>query len=316
MCAHQPRGAALCRSIASLLSPVSWWRTAVFKRVDLRPLWISCASMVLPPVLSTLYVSVSGDQNCSSSRLSCSTGPRSYTTSAVQSFLLAPALWLTPWTAAFAWKASATLQQLWRARKELISARARTKESAWECLATEVACGRAYRCRGYDVYTPTAVPTSTTTTDDDGNNCIKRPILFFPGATVEHSAYAPVAARFAQAGYLVVVVSAEPLRIVDEWLLPPRCIRRICSAVERRHGCGNNWVLMGHSMGSFLCTKLARPLNAKQIVLWGSGACVALCVCLPICFGVVLSLIDRRSPMLTSIMFFVAAFVQPHFSIL
>lgn len=290
MYAQQPMGTALCNSIACFFSPVSWWRTAVFKRVDLRPLWISCVSMVLPPVILALYCSVSGDKN-RSTRSSSTTGVRSYA-SAIQSFLLVPALWLTPWTAAFAWKASASLQQLWRSRKEWISMKARTKESAWECLAKEVTCGRAYRCRGYDIYTPT---TTTTTTTYDGNNSIKRPILFFPGATVEHSAYAPVAARFAQAGYLVVVVSAEPLRIVDEWLLPPRYIRRICSAVERRHDCGSDWVLMGHSMGSFLCTKLARPLNAKQIVLWGCGACVAICLF----FASFLSLIDCGPLMLT-----------------
>ena len=33
--------------------------------------------------------------------------------------------------------------------------------------------------------------------------CRSRPILFFPGAAVEHSAYAPVASLFAQAGYLI-----------------------------------------------------------------------------------------------------------------
>lgn len=238
---RQPWGTALYPGLAGWLSPVTWWRAAAFKRVDLRPLWTSCAALALPPALLAIYIH-KRDR----------TTPSRNTSSLLS-------LWLTPWTAAFAWKASVTLQKLWTARKELMESKATTKDSAWECLSTEINLGRAYRRRSYDVYTP------------EVGKRIKQPILFLTGAGVDHAAYAHVASLFAKAGYLVAVVSAEPLRLVDEWLLPPRYIQRICSAVEKRHGCGNHWVLAGHSMGSFLCTKLAQTLNVKQIAMWASA---------------------------------------------
>jgi len=242
---RQPWGTDLYAGVAGWLSPVTWWRAAAFKRVNLRPLWTSCAAaLVLPaPAVLAIYWNNSRDTR---------TAPSKHTSSLLS-------LWLTPWTAAFAWKASVTLRKWWTARNELMEFKSTTKESAWECLSNELDSGRAYRCRRYDVYTPKA------------GQRIKRKILFLPGAGVEHAAYSHAASLFARSGYLVVVVSAEPLRLVDEWLLPPRYLQRICSTIEKRHGCGNNWVLAGHSMGSFLCTKLARPLNVKQIVMWASG---------------------------------------------
>jgi hypothetical protein len=59
----------------------------------------------------------------------------------------------------------------------------------------------------------------------------------------------------------------------------PAALRRLQRAIEQQYGDCNSdrgpqpeWILLGHSMGSLACTKLATVLdNVKALVLWGSS---------------------------------------------
>lgn len=136
---------------------------------------------------------------------------------------------------------------------------------------------RAYRTYAYDVYLP---PWDVVESKEFEF------ILFLPGAFVEHVAYSQPAALLSDHGYIVIVMSSEPLGIVDMHLpqFSVSNIQRIQQEIEMKYvkqhntttrSVNNNqcrWILMGHSMGSLTCTKLITFFpNIKQIVLWGSA---------------------------------------------
>jgi Alpha/beta hydrolase family len=218
----------------SLLHPITWWRLALFKRIDLKPALYSAAAVALPAACISLRCDRSADY--------------------LKTYLM------SPWTLAWMWKVAATAKKVADVLKDLHATQNEADPLAWKFLASRVQEGRAYRERRYDVYLPK-------------NPANARPILFFTGAYVEHVAYAEPASLLADDGYLVVVVSAEPLRIIDTWLprFQPYSLRGVQRSIERRHGCTSDWVFAGHSMGSFACTKLATALGVKTIVMWGSA---------------------------------------------
>lgn len=223
----------------SILSPIAWWRFVLFKRIVINPAIYSAFAIALPAA----YISFKFD----------------FSSDYLATYLL------SPWTLAWTWKVVKTVTKVVATVKEFIATRSETNYSAWKTLASRMQEGRAYRERRYDVYLP-----------KDPTNA--RPILFFPGAYVGHVAYAEPASLLSDSGYLVVVISAEPLRIIDTWL--PRfyttSLRQLQRSIEHQHGCTSDWVLIGHSMGSFACTKLAPALGVEDIVLWGSGPFVDL----------------------------------------
>lgn len=231
--------------ILALSSPLLWWRCASFKRVKLQPILHSVAAVLIPPAVFS--VARLGDKPAISSR---STSMR-----------IAYASWSIAWI----YSASCVLLRVFKTVSEFATSRSLAKPSAWECLSSCILSERAYRTSTYDVYLPPALKPTTV------------PILFFPGASVEHTAYAEPAALLADRGYLVVVVSAAPVNLVDIWLprFWPVSLRGLQRAVECEHypaGRSPPWVLMGHSMGSFLCTKLAaRWTNVSSMVMWASA---------------------------------------------
>lgn len=233
------------------LLPSTWRCVAEFRRINLQPLWTSFLALILPPTAICLLGSTHSTLIFAQEKTTTGT-------------LIGQNMWLNPWTVAFLWKASVTLAHLRQAQRHMFAIRADTCQSAWDCLAAELSAGRACRTSQYDIYLP---PT--------GSDQIKtkRPILFFPGAGCEHTAYAEPASHLAAAGYWVVVISAEPLRLVNIHCMSVARIRSICAEIEARYLCGKDWILAGHSMGSFICTKLAPPLHVRHIVLWGSGTC-------------------------------------------
>lgn len=231
--ASQPWGTVLLDGL-SLFHPIVWWRIVAFKRIDIKPALYSAAAIFLPAA----YLSIGSDP-----------GRDSLTT-----YLC------SPWTLAWTWKAAASVYRLLGGLKEMLTMRTVTNPSAWKILASRIEQGKAYRERGYDVYLP-----------NDPTNA--RTIFFFTGAYVEQVAYAEPASLLADAGYLTVVVSAEPSRIVDTWLpkFNASTLRKLQRCIEKRHGCSSDLVLAGHSLGSFACTKLAPALGVKDIVMWGSA---------------------------------------------
>lgn len=165
------------------------------------------------------------------------------------------------WSSVCLWKIATPLYRLVSGMKIVLSSTSITHPSAWECMAKRIEQGLLYRKRQYDVYLPP-------------KNCQqhnKPSILFFPGAFVPHEAYAQPVSRLADAGYTVVVVSAQVLKLVDHHLPRFRAahLRSIMNAVGTP---GGEWVLAGHSMGSFLCTKVATQLpNVHSVVMWGTA---------------------------------------------
>lgn len=273
----------------TLFHPRVWWRVSLYKRVAAlvwRPLFTSAAAILLPVCAYSCYC------------CSASTRPQH---SGLRKDGLATTYFCSPWIVAWTWKALISIQSLCEATWDLLTVQqSNTLPEAMECLQDRVHICRAYRERGYDVYLPPPLKAKNDNHTDDGDedsstlSLHSSPhILFFPGATVDHTAYSCTAAMMSDAGYLVVVLSAEPLRFVDTELPRFRAerLRRIQRRIEHCQGSSasciqsnddtsikstimpaNDWILIGHSMGSLACTKLAPELrNVKGIVLWGSA---------------------------------------------
>jgi predicted Rdx family selenoprotein len=128
-------------------------------------------------------------------------------------------------------------------------------------------------------YTPTSTTTTRTTTTTATNA-----ILFLPGGGVEHVAYSVPATMLSNAGYTVVVVSAEPLLLgIPALGTNVSAMRRIQRRIEQRHDHSMfpsktaaskqsskisttsrhpkmTWALLGHSLGAFTVCQLAKEL--------------------------------------------------------
>ena len=174
---------------------------------------------------------------------------------------------------AFAYKAVSKFMQVQNELLQTYNMRSEASERAWMCLAERIKSNRAYRTRRYDVYLPPPSTSSTTTTD-----VVVHPLLFLPGATVEHAAYSGIASLFSDAGYLVTVVSMEPLRLADGHLSGSsvKALRKIQGEVEFTHRTilpsssndkNSSWILVGHSMGGLAGTKLVIPLGISKLIM-------------------------------------------------
>jgi fermentation-respiration switch protein FrsA (DUF1100 family) len=326
--APQPWGTKLldkCR----LLSPLTWWGIATIKNIDVKPILTSFMGVVLPALVYQLAksggliqaaVTAVGLQDISSSSRSNGNNIGMwYLSSVAAEFsaingsssssnsnninLLIPYL-LSPWTLGMIWCARSPVQQIWSAVRQTQSRRATTHVSAWQSLVEGVESGRVYRTRRYDVYLPpppSAPPSAPTTgTSAPTSNHPPPAILFLPGLGVEHVAYSAPATLLSNAGYTVVVVSAEPLLMgLPELGTTVSAIRRIQQAVERRHyhsdtddrhvppskraaaaaaAASRNksnsassarlhmtWALLGHSMGSFTACQLAEEFCKSNV---------------------------------------------------
>lgn len=143
------------------------------------------------------------------------------------------------------------------------STRSPANVEAWRVLSERITQRRAYRTRRYDVYLPPSLEPARTL----------EAILFLPGFGAEHVAYAEPASGLADAGFVVVLLSAEPLRVASKELgfasfSKIKCIQHdVC----KRLNVPLSWSVMGHSLGSFTATHLAMNLNIPRIVMWGAA---------------------------------------------
>lgn len=318
--APQPWGTKLldkCR----LLSPFTWWGIATIRKIDVRPILTSFMGVILPVLVYQLAksggliqaaVTAVGRQGISSSRSNGSSSgiwPLSLSSVAVEfsapnskSNLLIPYM-LSPWTLGMIWRARSPVRQIWSSIRQTQSLRATTHVAAWQSLVEGVESGRVYRTRRYDVYLPPPATTPHTGTTSTSTSNHPHAILFLPGLGVEHVAYSAPATLLSNAGYTVVVVSAEPLLMgLPELGTTVSAMRRIQQEIEQRHYRSSvpskraghqksskssthprlkmTWALLGHSMGSFTACQLAEEFcksnmgeteaNSK-VVMWGSA---------------------------------------------
>jgi hypothetical protein len=251
----------------TLYNPILWWRVVVMKKkyvewktkdillLCLSPLFGSASRMIRSMTMSSRVNGLIKTNNMQTT-----------------SFFVADYWMFVPYSYLI-WKATTTTYHVISAIYEISKSRCVAHPAAYNCLLQRLQQKRAYRTYSYDLYLPISKNNGTAINPAEY-------ILFLPGAYVEHVAYAEPASLLSDAGYIVVVMSGEPLGIVDTYL--PRFfvsnIRYIQRTVENQFvsNKGNvhdmaRWVLMGHSMGSLACTQLVSMLpKVKEIVMWGS----------------------------------------------
>jgi dienelactone hydrolase len=149
-------------------------------------------------------------------------------------------------------------------------------KSAQNLLAERMEHQRAIRTKGYDVFLP---PPKQNNGDGDGNDSSKTPgLIFYPGWLINHTAYAPIAAKLSDSGILVVVVSMEPFRasvhptrVETERFL--RMMYELLAEVAPDQPV-EEWAVGGHSVGAHLAMKVAKATSpgTSRLVVWGCGS--------------------------------------------
>eukprot|EP00980_Cylindrotheca_fusiformis_P031663 scaffold26766_cov166-Cylindrotheca_fusiformis.AAC.2 len=159
---------------------------------------------------------------------------------------------------------------LWAdAARRMIEHREPAFKSAHNLLWKRIQEERAKRTRnGYDVYLPTK-----NVNDNKSGIKAKYGIIFFPGALVNHTAYAPLASKLSDEGVLVVVMSLEPSRFAtfDDDTCKKRALIVMYEILAERIEV-EEWILAGHSMvGGPVALKLATEMKPgiSKLVLFG-----------------------------------------------
>ena len=143
-------------------------------------------------------------------------------------------------------------------------------KSAKNLLMDRISMGRAQRLKRCDVYYPAVA---------EGNELrAKYGLIFYPGALVDRTAYAPIATRMSELGILVAVANLEPYRLISNLTNYP--IREEMmhilsdSVLLSKQGSWtvDKWAIGGHSMGGHVAIAVvANELSStvKKVVLWG-----------------------------------------------
>jgi pimeloyl-ACP methyl ester carboxylesterase len=212
--------------------------------------------------------------------------------------------WISPWSLTCYQRILSQLGSVLSTLHFYRTGRAVALESAITTLQERIQKGRAYRTRKYDVYLPVTSQSSLLSstlnqTNRTNQNTKLKVLLFFPGLLIPHTAYSEVASRLSDAGFVVVVMSMEPLRLAYHRLgTDRRSIQRVMRDVTkdvRQLINGEEdvaplttveWTLMGHSMGAFAAMKLFDDIHdsnsshgetsnvSKKLVVWGMAAFV------------------------------------------
>jgi hypothetical protein len=120
--------------------------------------------------------------------------------------------------------------------------------SARNLLVELISKRKARRLDTCDVYYPTTLEERKAPSG----------LIFFPGALVDRTAYAPIASKLADAGIFVVIANLEPFRVVctlKSYNTKEKVMRMISDSLllGAEHGTGlwevENWSVGGHSMG-------------------------------------------------------------------
>lgn len=149
-----------------------------------------------------------------------------------------------------------------------VSKRQDAFESARNQLWERIQDGRALRKDGYDIYLPST------------SHANKYGIILFPGALINHTAYASLAAKLSDKGILVVVMSYGPSLLT---MNVSECEKRAQLAMDdvayelEYLGLDEDvpvqeWVLAGHSLGATLALNAATNMDSvHKVILCGVG---------------------------------------------
>lgn len=159
----------------------------------------------------------------------------------------------------------------------LLANRQNAFKSAKNLLMDRIAIGRVQRLKRCDVYYP-----SLDSDNRSGEQLRARcGLIFYPGALVDRTAYAPIASRLSELGILVAVANLEPYRIVSrlkEYAVREEVMHILSDSVllcNRGVWTVDEWAIGGHSMGGHMAiAAVADEFSStmKKVVLWGVGA--------------------------------------------
>lgn len=129
-------------------------------------------------------------------------------------------------------------------------------------LEQRIESSRAIRTARYDVYLPSA----NATKNQPG-------LVIFPGALVEHTAYALLASMLSDKGIVTVVVSHEPIRMASQVTgASVDSVKAILDELRQSNPSikVDEWALGGHSMGASAAWNILPTLGWSKIVLLAS----------------------------------------------
>lgn len=188
---------------------------------------------------------------------------------------LVVAAMVSPWSFQCIYQIVRQLTIIFRSLRATLQNQSKTLPRAADALKERIKHHRAYRTRRYDVYFPPSLGNFASKRKTKPNENVLQSLLLIPGALVSHEAYSEVAARLSDKGFVVAVMSLEPLRLANQHLgADKKSVLRIMTQITkqihvhmatlqsyRTDGDGISiktveWTLMGHSMGSFAAMKL------------------------------------------------------------
>mmetsp|Transcript_1335 Transcript_1335/g.1670 ORF Transcript_1335/g.1670 Transcript_1335/m.1670 type:complete len:482 (+) Transcript_1335:145-1590(+) len=141
-------------------------------------------------------------------------------------------------------------------------------KSAGNLLLERIKTGRAKRTKnGFDIYLPPSKSANERTDKTFG-------VLFFPGALINHTAYAPIASKLSDRGIVVAVISLEPMRFsTDVESNKKKALTAMYEVLSTSDITVDEWVLSGHSAGGMVAITLAAEMKPgiTKLVLCGIG---------------------------------------------
>lgn len=145
-------------------------------------------------------------------------------------------------------------------------------KSARNLLMDRIAIGRAARLERCDVYYPARA-------EGGGEARAKCGLIFYPGALIDRTAYAPIALRLSEMGVLVAVANLEPARLIaklSDYPLREKVMHILTDSIlvgqEGTSWTVDEWAIGGHSLGGnvAICAVVNELSNTiKKVVLWG-----------------------------------------------
>eukprot|EP00429_Kryptoperidinium_foliaceum_P011131 CAMPEP_0176003840 /NCGR_PEP_ID=MMETSP0120_2-20121206/1381_1 /TAXON_ID=160619 /ORGANISM="Kryptoperidinium foliaceum, Strain CCMP 1326" /LENGTH=411 /DNA_ID=CAMNT_0017336495 /DNA_START=66 /DNA_END=1301 /DNA_ORIENTATION=- len=196
--------------------------------------------------------------------------------------MILPAFLISPWNLSVLLEFITQLRRLIPPLYFYYKGRMEALDSAVQTRVESIRQRRMQTFRRYDVYWPQNRPGP----EEEANA-----VLMLPGFGISHWAYAEVASRLSDSGFVVVVASMEPIRVAHPHLGSD--VVSMARILDRVQGgstkCAWKWHLLGHSAGSFAAMHLYKefskspsssthPISSRialgKLVLWGCSAMV------------------------------------------